>query len=437
MAEILTRREFALGTAGLLLSASLAAGCRSGPKGNGPAISPSRLIFGYQGWFGTPGDGSTLDRWQHWSTAQGPSAGTLAIDHWPDVSDYPSRLLADTGLKLPDGRPALLFSSYRPEVVATHFQWMATYGIDGVFLNHFAVELAPQSPQRQFRDGVTANVTQSAEDTGRRFALMYDITGADPSELVQSVQHHWLASRQQWSSRQYLQHRGRPVVGIWGFGFVGRPGTPDHANQMLDFFSAQDVVVMGGVPARWRLGVVDSQSGPEWSAVYRRFDLISPWTVDRYHNLAQMRRYERDILRADVAAAANFGAAVAPVVYPGYSNHNVRKVEDPNEPPPSLNSVPRRRGQFWWSQVQSFQRLGAPFIYGAMFDELNEGTAMLKFTEDRARVPVGPALLTVDTGEDGASPDHYLRLAGMANRFLHEGQALPTEPPREVSGSNP
>jgi len=71
----------------LCLTSALAAGCGTGirqpsPVAPGPMASASavpapastvdpttldgKLMFGYQGWFGCPGDGSPLDTWEHW-----------------------------------------------------------------------------------------------------------------------------------------------------------------------------------------------------------------------------------------------------------------------------------------------------------------------------------------------------------------------------------
>jgi hypothetical protein len=51
-----------------------------------------------------------------------------------------------------------------------------------------------------------------------------------------------------------------------------------------------------------------------------------------------------------------------------------------------LDMIPRLRGQFLWSQFTAAKRAGASMIYVAMFDEVDEGTAIFKCTND---VPVG------------------------------------------------
>ena len=43
-----------------------------------------------------------------------------------------------------------------------------------------------------------------------------------------------------------------------------------------------------------------------------------------------------------------------------------------------INAVPRDSGRFFWMQGSSFVAAGATTIYGAMFDEVDEGTALFK-----------------------------------------------------------
>jgi hypothetical protein len=89
------------------LSGCLLAGCRSGAlpaAGAAPVATvpesvqraaavdattlDRKLLFGYQGWFGCPGDGSPLNGWEHWFRRGGPAtAATLRVDMWPDVSE--------------------------------------------------------------------------------------------------------------------------------------------------------------------------------------------------------------------------------------------------------------------------------------------------------------------------------------------------------------
>ena len=82
-------------------------------------------MFGYQGWFACPGDGSPLATWEHWfrrgATA---SAATLRVDMWPDVSELEAGERCDTPFTTASGATAQLYSAYDARTVARHFRWM-------------------------------------------------------------------------------------------------------------------------------------------------------------------------------------------------------------------------------------------------------------------------------------------------------------------------
>src|SRR5262245_54921161 len=100
-----------------------------------------------------------------------------------------------------------------------------------------------------------------------------------------------------------------------------------------------------------------------------------------------------------------------PVVSPGFSWHNL-KSEFP------LKQIPRRKGDFLWRQYVEAKKAGATMIYQAMFDEMDEGTAIFKCTNNP---PVGASqFLTYE----GLPSDHYLWLAGMGGKVFR-GQVEP------------
>ena len=78
-----------------------------------------------------------------------------------------------------------------------------------------------------------------------------------------------------------------------------------------------------------------------------------------------------------------------------------------------LDAIPRRKGEFLWSQFTAARRAGAEMIYVAMFDEVDEGTAIFKCTDD---VPVGDGskFVTYET----LPSDFYLRLTGVGAKLL-------------------
>ena len=50
-----------------------------------------KVMCGYQGWFGSPGDGSPESDWRHWTKHKGSfSDNNAKVDLWPDVSELTS-----------------------------------------------------------------------------------------------------------------------------------------------------------------------------------------------------------------------------------------------------------------------------------------------------------------------------------------------------------
>jgi hypothetical protein len=99
-----------------------------------------------------------------------------------------------------------------------------------------------------------------------------------------------------------------------------------------------------------------------------------------------------------------------PVVYPGTSLHN-----DSGSP---YNEIPRQGGKLYWRQVYNAVSLGVPMIYNAMFDEVDEGTAMYKVAATAAEQPAGVDLVSLDADGYRLPDDWYLRLAGAASQML-------------------
>lgn len=402
--------------------------------GRPPALVPNgtleaKLMMGYQGWFSAPGDGSTIDRWRHWSADATPNADDVTFDAWPDLSEYGADELFPTDLRYADDSVAGLYSAYTPATVDRHFAWMQEHGIDGVFLQHFVVELGEGTPAREFRDRVTANVRASAEAHGRLFAVMYDISGADEATIGDRLLAHWrlLVESGVTSSDRYLRHRGLPVVAVWGFGFSDRAGTPAQASALIAALheGALAATVVGGIPSRWRTLTEDSQSDPAWADVYRSLDVISPWMVGRFGDLAGAESFRRDFVDGDIAECDAIGKDYLPVVWPGFSWTNLRDGTTP------LNQIPRLGGRFYWQQVAQYVDAGATMLYGAMFDEVDEATAMFKIAETAADTPTTGTWLTLDADGEAIPSDFYLRLAGETSRLLRGERALTFDRPIE------
>src|SRR5690349_7701397 len=69
-----------------------------------------KVLFGYQGWFRTPGDGSNVG-WSHWSRGV-PSPDTMTVDLYPDLSEFDVKDLCPLPGETIGTKPAYLFSSF-------------------------------------------------------------------------------------------------------------------------------------------------------------------------------------------------------------------------------------------------------------------------------------------------------------------------------------
>jgi hypothetical protein len=392
-----------------------------------------KLLFGYQGWFGCPEDGSPLNGWEHWFQRGAPAAAaTLRVDMWPDVSELGPDERCQTPFTLPDGRKAELYSAFNPRTVDRHFRWMREYDLAGVFLQRFTVRL-DNAAVLGFRDGVARNVRSAAESHGRVFAMMYDISGHPRESVTEAVKRDWVYmvdTLRVTESPRYLRHRGRPLLAIWGFGFQDRSPTPDQATELIDFFKNNPdpryrVTLLGGVPARWRTLTRDSQPDPQWARVYRSFDILSPWTVGRYRDLPGIDRFYAEEVAPDLDETGRLGIDYMPVVYPGFSWHNLNRTAP-------FNAIPRLGGRFYWRQVAQALRAGNTMLYGAMFDEVDESTAMFKLAASPRDAPTEVSVVTLDADGEALPSDWYLRLAREAQNQLRGARPRPGARPIEV-----
>ena len=104
-----------------------------------------------------------------------------------------------------------------------------------------------------------------------------------------------------------------------------------------------------------------------------------------------------------------------PVVFPGFSwAHGAgRASKSP------LNVMPRRCGAFYQRQIDNAIKAGTQMLFTAMFDEINEGTAIFKLAADQSEEPAGTELFSLDAdGCRTATSDMYLHFAGRAARAL-------------------
>jgi hypothetical protein len=265
---------------------------------------------------------------------------------------------------------------------------------------------------------------EGANVHGRAYAVMYDLSGLQAGQMGH-VMDDWksLVDRMRLGrdekDRAYLRENGKPVVAVWGVGFNdGRQYTLAECGELVEFLKHDKqyggCTVMLGVPTGWRTLDRDSLADAKLHDVVLAADIVSPWTVGRYASLKSIARHADERWRQDLQWCEQHGKKYLPVVFPGFSWHNLK----PDAP---LDQIPRQKGQFLWSQYVQAKKAGATMIYQAMFDEMDEGTAIFKCTNTP---PVGASpFLTYE----GLPSDHYLWLTGMGGRLLR-GELKPSEP---------
>lgn len=381
------------------------------------------IMAGYQGWFQPQKDGKFYS-----------NENQVRIDMWPDVSEYTQTY--PTGLKLADGSTAKFFNSSDKSTVDLHFKWMKEYGLDGVFVQRF-FNSTKQGNRRSQTTIVLKHALEAASKYERAIAVMYDLSGLKSSgEDCSSIIEDWkylvdsLHVTNQEGTKTYLHHNGKPLVTIWGVGFPDRSYNIRNIGlQRLIHFLKNDpkyggCAVMLGVPTFWRDLNADCTNDPYLHELIKQADIVLPWMVQRFTPLLHndMDRY-RDVILGDIKWCKENKIDYVPCVCPGFSWHNLSRFEFPDDVKP-VGSIPRQGGRFYWQQISTALLAGADMIYVAMFDEVNEGTAIFKCTNTP---PVSNVVKFIDL--DGMPSDHYLWLTGEAAKMLRKEKPLTLKVP--------
>jgi hypothetical protein len=276
-----------------------------------------KVMCGYQGWFTTPDDGARRG-WTHYGRRSRFEPGYCTIDLWPDVSELDQDEKFATSFRHADGAVASVFSSFHRKTVLRHFAWMK-------------------------QAGQMAHVMNDWKSLVDRMGI-----GRDSND------------------RAYLHHGGKPVVAVWGVGFDdGRRYTLAECAELIRFLKHDQryggATVMLGVPTGWRTLDRDSVADKALHDVILQADIVSPWTVGRYATLKEVAAHAQQRWRRDIQWCNKHGKQYLPVVFPGFSWHNMK----PDFP---LDQIPRQKGRFLWSQYVQAKKAGATMIYQAMFD---------------------------------------------------------------------
>jgi hypothetical protein len=206
-------------------------------------------------------------------------------------------------------------------------------------------------------------IRASAAATGRAYALCYDMTNFPTDRIYDVLVADWkrmVDERKITADERYLRHNGKPVLMVWGF-FAVR-FEQELANRVIDWRDVRD---------------------PEWAKVFRRFDVISPWNVGNAVPATGRRQASTAYWKDDLAEAKKARAWYMSVIYPGFGWTNLmgKGAAGP--------TIPRLGGEFFWRQFDKGAELGIDMAYVAMFDEVDEGTAILKISSQQRAAGAG------------------------------------------------
>ncbi len=363
-----------------------------------------KSVAGYQAWFGT---GGRDDNWSHWGSyevgddgSRWPKKNNHSIDIYPAVDEYPDSALAQTGYaNLGSGAPAKLFDSKNNDVIDTHFRWMQEYGIDGAALQRFSTVITGRTISGNPENHLYGKIKKAAEKYDRIFYVMYDISGGVASTYIDDMKFDWIYNVEQGcellNSDSYATVNGKPVVCIWGLGVDERP--TNGYQEIVDFFKSRNCYVILGVNDNWR-----TQS--QYINVFNQADMISPWYVGRFGDTNGVNSFYSNITQPDVNYCNQNGIDYYPVIFSGFSWATWE-----NGKP---NSIPRNAGNFIWYQAYKLKQMGLGAVYFAMFDEYDEGTAIMKNASDYFDIPTDQYFVTASADGYWLSNDFQLRTSG-------------------------
>jgi len=370
-----------------------------------------KVLAGYQGWFATPNDMDDLG-WRHWgrSSSVDPSPSQITVDMWPWLEEYESDRVYPAGAMVhQDGRPAYVFSSRDPETVQRHFHWMRKHNIDGAYLQRFVSRSS--SGHYGAPEFVLSNVRAAANLEGRVWAIEYDVSSLDtdpnPLEVMTNDWQFLVNQCHILEDPRYLRENGKPVLFIWGFSVSGRDFTVAQADEIVSWFTNQNLHLIGGVNSSW-------ESNTTWTNHYTKYNALLGW----------METSQTDLVRQK-NTLNSWGLKILPHAWPGFSWNNLQKTVFPYQ------YTARNGGSFYWTRLYNAVSCGADQIFLGMFDEYDEGTAIMPMSDNHPDIYDAGGTNTWGhyLDNEGLDPFWYLRLSG-AGREMLNGQ-------RNVSSSLP
>lgn len=366
-----------------------------------------KAMFGYQGWFGHPQDDSPRPNYWHWGNMNTISRDALEVEMFPELRESGLAERYPTAYSMPSGLSANVFSSGNRQTVHRHMKWLRDYQTDGVWVQRFISEYNDKVVMA-FRDSTTVFVREGCEKYGRVYAIMYD----GIANRVEDIKEDWMHLVDDLGlteSDRYLHHKGRPIVALWGY-TVRDDATVDQLEELIDWFkNSADPQYQASI----KLGVNDNwfSKDQRWLDAFKQVEVISPWSVGRYGNATEYSNYLRNQIDPGVNWCYQNGLLFVPVLWPGFSWHNLKEGEPKNQ-------IPREGGDFFWTQVKGAMSKKLDAFYFAMFDEVDEATAFFKTAENAAQAPAQEYWLNLDADGYTLPSDWYLRCAGKAAGML-------------------
>lgn len=356
-----------------------------------------KVMVGYQGWFRTPNDLADQG-WVHWCRDGVMIPANFTVDMWPDRTDFdPNELFRAGDVVTRSGQPAHLFSSATRATVRRHFQWMRKYNIDGAFLQRFVHSSSSGAWGRD--EWVLHHVREAANLEGRIWAIEYDVSALssepDPYEVI-TTDWNWLVDVAKVLEDPRYAHEGtQPVVFVWGLPYPDRHIDMTTANAIIDFFKFDarygGNYVIGGLPWWWR-------TMGDWHDHIRRYDAALAWMPP-----------DRNAYLNDYSQLRSWGIDYFPHVWPGFSWANLQHQTG------TQDYWPRAGGEFFWNKLGEATGSGATRLFIGMFDEYDEGTAIMPMSDD----PPNPsATWGRFITNEGRPSDWWMVLAGEARDIL-------------------
>ena len=350
-----------------------------------------KTFAGYQGWFSCPNDLGDQG-WTHWSVTS-PFSVLAGFPTWPDVSFYPTNsqyagatCKADNQLTQ-SGKQAYVYSSANPDVIAQHFSWMQQNNIDGVWVQRF---LGGGNVPGSHPEWVLAGVRKSAPQYQRLWAIEYDVSELNNTNVVATIEADWQWLNDSAHIRQdgnYMHNAGKPVVIVWGFECRQNLGyTPDTATTLINWLQNDPTYggnyVVGGICNQY------PSDSAAWIAHIKTYNGLQVWQPQNN--------------ALDHANFTSWGIDWYPAAWAGHGS----------------------AGQEYWTNIYNIVAAGADRFFIGLHDEFGENTAIIPISDDPAAAT--PQMLT----NQGQPPTWWLQLSGYGKQMmLNQIPLSPTMPP--------